>query len=242
MSTPDPPANDAPMNIWSKLLTSIRGGARELGEAWVDSQALRILDQEIRDCDLELRRSRESLAELIARHSLAQRRLADSSDKVAEYETYAIKALESGDESLAREVADKIVLLESGRGDDERHVQQLASSATEIRKAIAMAEGNIRRLKQQLDTVKATESMQRAQAAVAHRYAGPQNRLQTAVDSLARIKQKQAERGARMEAATELARHDGSDALERKLRDAGIIADDAGAEAVLLRLRQKLPG
>ncbi|MFK3650162.1 PspA/IM30 family protein [Lysobacter enzymogenes] len=228
--------------IWSKLLTSVRAGAQELGEAWVDSQALRILDQEIRDCDIELRQSRESLAHLLARHTLAQRAWNESADKIAEYEGYAIKALESGEDALAREVADKIAALETARGDDEAHLRQLAASVAELRKAVAMAEGNIRRLKQQLDTVKATESMQRAQAAVAQRYAGPQNRLQTAVDSLARIKQKQAERGARMEAAAELARHDGGDALEKKLRDAGIMPDEAGAEAVLARLRQKLPG
>lgn len=228
--------------IWSKLLTSVRAGAQELGEAWADSQALRILDQEIRDCDIELRQSRESLAHLIARHTLAERALAQSADRIAEYEGYAVKALESGEEALAREVADKIAALESARGDEDAHLRQLAASVAELRKAVAMAEGNIRRLKQQLDTVKATESMQRAQAAVAQRYAGPQNRLQTAVDSLARIKQKQAERGARMEAAAELARHDGGDALDRKLRDAGIMPDDAGAEAVLARLRQKLPG
>ncbi|QWP77921.1 PspA/IM30 family protein [Lysobacter sp. K5869] len=228
--------------IWSKLLTSVRAGAQELGEAWADSQALRILDQEIRDCDIDLRQSRESLAHLLARHTLAERAWNEGADKIAEYEGYAIKALESGENALAREVADKIAALETARADDQAHLRQLAASVAELRKAVAMAEGNIRRLKQQLDTVKATESMQRAQAAVAQRYAGPQNRLQTAVDSLARIKQKQAERGARMEAAAELARHDSGDALEKKLRDAGIMPDDAGAEAVLARLRQKLPG
>jgi len=237
-----PGKHDGGDNIWSKLLTSLRGGAHELGEAWVDSRALRILDQEIRDCDIELRQSRESLAHLLARHTLAQRALAEHSEKVEEYEGYALKALEAGDETLAREVADKIVQLESNRGDDERHLQELAASAAELRKAVAMAEGNIRRLKQQLDTVKATESVQRAQAAVAQRYAGPQNKLQTAIDSLARIKQKQAERGARMEAAAELARSERGDALDRKLREAGIMPDDGGAEAVLRRLREKMPG
>lgn len=228
--------------IWSKLLTSVRAGAQELGEAWADSQALRILDQEIRDCDIELRQSRESLAQLMARHTLAQRALHEGADKIAEYEGYALKALESDEQGLALEVADKIAALETARAQDEAHLGQLAASVAELRKSVAMAEGNIRRLKQQLDTVKATESMQRAQAAVAQRYAGPQNRLQTAVDSLARIKLKQAERGARIEAAAELARHENGDALERKLRDAGIMPDGAGAEAVLARLRQKLPG
>ena len=45
------------MTVWSKLLSALRGGANEVGEAIVDSQALRILDQEIRDADVELRKS-----------------------------------------------------------------------------------------------------------------------------------------------------------------------------------------
>ncbi|KRA75162.1 phage shock protein A [Lysobacter sp. Root667] len=230
------------MNIWSKLLTALRGGANEVGESLVDGQALRILDQEIRDADLELRRSKEALAEIMAKHKLAEDRLAGSRDKVAEYEAYAMKALEGGDEPLAREVAAKIALLESSRDGDEHQARQFAASIVDLRKAITQAEGNIRRLKQQLDTVKATESVQRAQAAVAHRYSGSQSRMQTAVESLERIKLKQAERGARMDAAAELAKDEGQDALDVKLRQAGIISDAASADSVLERLKQKSAG
>jgi phage shock protein A len=227
------------MNIWSKLVTALRGGASEVGEAVIDNQALRILDQEIRDSDLELRRSKEALAEIMAKHKLAEDRLAKARAKVTEYENYAIKALEAGDETLAREVAAKIALLEGSRESDEQQVQQFAASIADLRKAVMQAEGNIRRLKQQVDTVKATESVQRAQATVAHRYSGSQSKLHTAVESLERIKQKQAERGARMDAAAELAKDEGQDALDVKLREAGIIADAASAESVLERLKQK---
>lgn len=230
------------MNIWNKLLTALRGGANEVGLSVVDGQALRILDQEIRDSDVELRRSKEALAEIMARHKLATDRMAASKAKVDEYENYALKALESKDEALALEVAGKIALLESARDGDAQQVEQFAASIVDLRKAISQAEGHIRRLKQQVDTVKATESVQRAQATVASRYAGSQSRLQTAVQSLDRIKQKQAERGARMEAADTLAAEDGQDALDTKLRQAGIIADTASADAVLARLKQKAAG
>ncbi|MBB1088846.1 PspA/IM30 family protein [Lysobacter sp. SG-8] len=230
------------MNIWSKLLTALRGGANEVGESIVDGQALRILDQEIRDSDAELRRSKEALAGIMAKHKLAEARLAQSSEKVAEYEAYALKALASDDEALAREVAGKIAVLEGARNGEQAQVEQFAASIAELRRAIGQAETNIRRLKQQVDTVKATESVQRAQATVAHRYSGSQSRMQTAVDSLERIKQRQAERGARMDAAAELARDEGQDAVDAKLRDAGIIADDASAESVLERLKQQQAG
>jgi hypothetical protein len=43
--TPEPSA------LWRRLVTAVRGGVSELGEAIADSQALRILDEEIRDND-----------------------------------------------------------------------------------------------------------------------------------------------------------------------------------------------
>lgn len=227
------------MNIWSKLLTALRGGANEMGESVVDGQALRILDQEIRDSDNELRRSKEALAEIMAKLKLSEARLAESEKKVGEYEAYAIKALDGGDENLAREVAGKIAAMEQVRDGERQQVEQFQASVADLRRAISQAESNIRRLKQQVDTVKATESVQRAQATVAHRYSGSQSRLQTAVDSLERVKKRQAERGARMEAAAELARDEGTDAVDAKLRDAGILADAASAESVLDRLKSR---
>ncbi|MGP9823935.1 PspA/IM30 family protein [Ectopseudomonas khazarica] len=228
------------MNVWSKLLTALRGGANEMGEAVVDSQALRILDQEIRDADSELRKSKEALAEIMAKHKLASDKVSKSATSIAEYEQYALKALEAGNETLAKEVAEKIANLEVEQANEREQAEGFAASVAQLRKAVSQAEGNIKRLKQQVDTVKATESVQKAQMAVAQRYGGSQAKLQTAVESLERIKQKQAERGAKMEASAELAATSApDDSLEAKLRAAGIKADSASADSVLARLKDK---
>ena len=176
------------MNVWSKLLTALRGGANEMGEAMVDSQALRILDQEIRDADLELRKSKEALAEIMAKQKLAADRAEKSAAKVTEYEQYALKALEAGNEALAQEVAVKIANLEVELAGEREQADGYAASVAQLRKAVTQAEANIKRLKQQVDTVKATESVQKAQMAVAQRYGGSQAKLHTAVESLERIK------------------------------------------------------
>ena len=62
------------MNIWAKMMTALRGGVNEAGEAIVDSQALRILDQEVRDAASELNQSKNALAEIMARHKLAEQK------------------------------------------------------------------------------------------------------------------------------------------------------------------------
>ncbi|WP_061241189.1 PspA/IM30 family protein [Ectopseudomonas composti] len=228
------------MNVWSKLLTALRGGANEVGEAVVDGQALRILDQEIRDADVELRKSKEALAEIMAKHKLASDKVSKSAASIAEYEQYALKALDAGNETLAKEVAEKIANLELEQASEREQAEGFAASVAQLRKAVTQAEGNIKRLKQQVDTVKATESVQKAQMAVAQRYGGSQAKLQTAVESLERIKQKQAERAAKMEASAELAATSApDDSLEVKLRAAGIKADNASADSVLARLKDK---
>lgn len=227
------------MNVWIKLLTALRGGANEVGEALVDSQALRILDQEIRDADQELHQSREALAEILARQKLAGERVAKGEARVAEYEQYALKALAADNEALATEVAEKIAALEAELAGDREQADGFAASAARLRQAVAQAEGHIRRLKQQVDTVKATESVQRAQLAVARRHGGSQAKLHTAVESLERIKQRQAERAARLDAEAELAAEQPEASLDGKLRAAGIVPDNGSAAGVLARLKDK---
>ncbi len=231
------------MNVWSKLLTALRGGANEMGEAVVDGQALRILDQEIRDADLELRKSKEALAEIMAKQKLAAERASKATAKVEEYEQYALKALEASNETLAQEVAGKIANLEVELASEREQSDAYAASVTQLRKAVSQAEANIKRMKQQVDTVKATESVQKAQMAVAQRFGGSQAKLHTAVESLERIKQKQAERAAKMEATAELAAEAGADdSLDAKLRAAGIVAQSNSADSVLARLKEKAKG
>jgi phage shock protein A len=239
---PGPDAGAAISPIWRKLVDAVRGGAHELGEAIADSQALRILDQEIRDADEELRRNKDALAEMLAHYKVALDRGAASSKRVEEYEGYALKALQSEDEALAREVAAKIATFEAERDADAARAEELSARVADLRKAIGQAEAHIRRLKQQVDTVRATETVQRAQAAVANRHAGSESRLRTALESLERIKLRQAERSARMDAAADLAQEAEEDALEAKLRRAGIIVEDTGADAVLARLKKKIEG
>lgn len=231
------------MNVWSKLLTALRGGVNEAGEAVVDSQALRILDQEIRDADSELRKAKEALAEIMAKQKLAAERVNKAAKAISEYEQYALKALEAGDEPLAKEVAAKIANLEAEQVAEREQADNYAESVAQLRKAVSQAEAHIKRLKQQVDTVKATESVQKAQMAVAQRYGGSQAKLHTAVESLERIKQQQAERAAKMEATAELAQASSVDeSLDAKLRAAGIVADNASADSVLARLKDKAKG
>src|SRR5205823_4917427 len=83
----------------------LRGGAHEAGAAVVDANALRILDQEIRDADNALGRARDDLATLVARRRVVEKEVQGLKDQSVRYESSARAALAKGDEALAREVA-----------------------------------------------------------------------------------------------------------------------------------------
>ena len=227
------------MNVWAKMITALRGGVNEAGEAVVDSQALRILDQELRDAADELKQSKDSLAAIIAREKLSAEKAGRLKERVAEHEGYAVKALEKGDEKLAHDVAEKIADLEVQLKLEEDTGAGYASSANDLRSAIQAAERDITRMKQQVDTVKATDSVQRAQAAVSERHSGSNSKLRTAVDSLERIKERQDLRSAQMSAARDLANDLGDESLENRLEKAGIKPHGKSADDVLARLKKK---
>lgn len=227
------------MNIWAKMMTALRGGATEVGEAIVDIQALRILDQEVRDASDELRQCKDALAAIIARQKLAEEKCQQLRENISRNEGYATQALAKGEEALALEVAQKIAEMENQLHSEETAAQEFATSAGQLRDAVKQAEQTIKRLKQQVDTVKATENVQRAQAAVAERHSGSNSKLQTAMESLERIKEKQAQKSAQMKAATELAQENSDDGLQRKLEKAGIVASGSSAQEILERLKNK---
>ena len=230
------------MSIWAKVATAVRGGVSEAGEAIVDNQALRILDQEIRDADDELVKSKEALTGIIAKRKLADKKVESLKSSLSEYEGYAMQALEKGDEGLAAEIAEKIAGLETELLGEESLATSFADSESQLRKTVAQTEASLKRLTQQVDTVKATEIVQKSQAAVAARHSGAGSSMRSAVDSLERLKTKQAERAAKFEAASELAASTEEVSLDAKLKAAGIVDGGASGGDVLARLKAKRSG
>lgn len=230
------------MSIWAKVATAVRGGVSEAGEAIADNQALRILDQEIRDADNDLSKSKDGLTSIIAKRKLADKKVNSLKSSLSEYEGYAMQALDKGDDALAGEIATKIAGLEAELMGEEGLAKSFADSEAQLRKAVSQTESSLKRLKQQVDTVKATEKVQKAQAAVAARNSGAGSSMRGALDSLERLKTKQTERAARFEAASELAESTEEVSLDAKLKAAGIVDGGASGGDVLARLKAKRSG
>lgn len=225
------------MSILSKILTLFRGAATEAGQSIVDQNAVRILDQEIRDAQNESVRAKDELAKMMAQQKLASDRLQAKQDKKAEYESHIQGLLAKGDQNLAREVAAKVAQLESEVTSEQKDNTTLAASVDKMRDALRTADRRITGLQQQVDQVKVNESVLRSQSAIAARHSGQNAKLSTALDSLDRIKARQAEQSAQIEAADQLAASDGDGDLEARLAKAGMLPGSVSADDVLARFQ-----
>ena len=227
------------MSIWSKVITALRGGVSEAGEAIADTQALRILDQEIRDATGELNDSKASLAEMMARQKVAENKCSTINSKIAEFEDFALQALDKNDEALAVELADKIANLEKQLNTEQNACTDFTTNTAHLRDATKLAERNIAQLKHQVETARATENVQRARATVAQRQSASNSKLATAMESLERIKQKQELQSAQLNAEQEIATDTSKDSLDDRLEAAGIISGELNGDSVLARLKHK---
>ena len=227
------------MGLLQKLFTAARGAATEAGEHIVDQQALRILDQEIRDAGAELRRAKDALTEVMAKRKLTANKVNDLRTTINNYEQHALQALNQGNETLATEVAERIAQLEADSQTETALEQEFQRSEVSLRNTISKTEESLKRMQQQVHTVKATAAVQKAQAAVAARHSGANSSLQGALGSLERIRQRQTEQAARFEAADELQAASTSDDLDAKLAAAGIGGKAGGGEDVLARLKAR---
>lgn len=224
------------MSIWRKLFTLGRAGAHEASSAVVDANAIRILDQEIRDADNAQAKARDNLATLVARRRIQENDVKSLREQVAKYENSARAAVTKGDMDLARQVAQRIADIESEVALKEPQIGAMREAEDQLHQAIAATDRRIDTLKREVEVVKVNESVQKAQAAVTARGAGAGASLGSAADSLARIKERQMVRGEKIKAAGELEdRRTGAD-LDEKLRVAGILPGQSSADDILARL------
>ena len=235
------------MNVWEKMLVALRDAnnytgvysdtAQSIETQTVESKALSVLDKEVRDTAEALALAQTQLAHTIDQHKKVKKSVAMLDDAISEFEDYANQALKKKNETLALEIAEKIADMEKDVAEEHKKQRHIVREENELKQTVLIAEQNLKRLKQQVDTVKAAENLLRAQTIVAER-SGTGEKLRTAQDSLLRIREKQIRKPEEMETDMD-ADITGVDSLKAKLKAAGIAPVDSKARDVLNRLRKK---
>ena len=215
------------MGILKSLFTLGKSFISQAEESIEETQGVRMLEQHIRDAKAELDKAGKSRVDLLARVKLSHDKLKDLRERKASLEARALEALSKNvNPSLINEVAEEIARLENLITAEEQAVTATAQ--------------RIAQFEQQMEVVKATEAMQRAQQAVTTSTVGASSSVSTAAESLKRLQTRQAERQARLDAAAQLEKvADGRD-LDEKLAEAGIGGSNkSSAQDVLARLQRQ---
>jgi phage shock protein A len=225
---------------WSKVITAIKGVVSETGETIADNQAIRIMDQELREAGNDINAAKTELTNIMAKRKGIERKVADLSSKMAEHEGYAGEALAKGDENLARDICERIAGFEGQLETEKSLLQSFATSETNLKANLKKAEGRLKHLRQQQDVLKATEAVQSAQSAVANRFSGSSSKMGNAMDSLERIRKRQQERSDRFASADELVSEASGDDLDRRMKEAGVGGSTSKTDDILSRLKAKV--
>jgi len=225
------------MNTWAHLLEALGGGLNEHGEAFVDNQALKILDRQVRGASDVLKQSEESLTEMVTKKAHGEVRVNQLNLEIKNHEGYAIKALEKNETDLAREIAEAIADLERQLINEKEVLDYYTGQSRELRRAIKQTERELRRLKRQVDAVRAAEGVQRAKVAIVERNKS-EKKIPTAVDSLEKLKTRNSSDAERQE--IDESETPKKETLMDRLVRAGIATNSPNAETVLERLQRNL--
>lgn len=226
------------MSILKDLFAAIKGNVSKAGESIVDSQAMTILEQEIREAKDGIAKATVNIRNLKAQAIKFDKKSAELNEDIAEYTVKAKGALEQGNEDLARKVAVKIAELTDEKAGIDTQASELTAQTDRLYKIVKEREASIEKNKIELEKLKTYEQVQKTQTAVAA--AMPTNdsgakRVQRAMD---RVKTRQEEVENRMDADKWLSDLEKGSDLDAELADAGLASSGTSADDILASLKK----
>jgi len=227
------------MSVIKKVVTLLRGSAREIAENVVDANATRIYEQEIVDAKQSILEARNSLADVMAKEMQGARAVSRLEGEIAHYEGLALEALNKAQEALAEEVAGKVANLEQELDELRKAHASYVAQVSSLKELIKAAEAKIREHEREIAIARTTESVYKATQSISDNIGNSGSRLASARESLERIKQRHEHLADRLQAGEQLDRELGEKALATKLAEAGIGQDAERQRKVMERIRSR---
>lgn len=227
------------MSVIRKVVTLLRGSAREIGESVVDANATRIYEQEIIDAKRSVGEARTNLTAVMAKEMQSAREIERLRNEMGRFEKLALEALDKSQEALAEEVAAKVASIEQDLDEQTKVHATYALQVLKLKDLIKAAEARLREHEREVVMARTTESVYRATRSISDSIGNSGSKLVmvTARESLERIKQRHEELADRMLAADLLEKELGDTALENKLAAAGIGIEGGRTKKVMERIR-----
>lgn len=227
------------MSVINKIMTLVRGSAREIGQSVIDANGVRIYEQELVDAKASITAAKSELTGVMAKEMQTARAMEKLRAEALRYEGMAVEALEKSQESLAEEVAGKIGAIELELQEQAKAHATFVMQVARLKDLIKSAETKIREHEREVGVVKTTESVYRATETISQSLGQGGSKLVSARESLDRIKQRHEDMADRMNAAEQLDTELGHQALEKKLSDAGIGEASRRQAEIMARIKAK---
>lgn len=172
-----------------KLATAVRGGTREVLETAVDANALRILGQEIYECESSLRQSKQHLSGVMAEKLRLQRRIDAHKQNMTGKETAIRSRLEQGDEAEALMLAEELSRQEEWLAAQQRQHDQLQGYEERLLKTLKTTTYKLEQYRSELRMAQATQHAQKAVGKLSRHANIHSDKFARMQDSLERIRQ-----------------------------------------------------
>ncbi len=221
-----------------KLLnTLVRGTVAGIEETVFDANAIRLLEQQIREAATALEHARRELACAIAHQSSESRAVAALTTRIAELEASGVAALRDGAEALAGEVATVIAATEDERRERKDAVHRFDADVVRLRQLADEGRRRLTDLRRGLELARTQEALNLAGAT--GRRAIATGAIREAEATLARIRERHAGSRDIDAALDDLERETEGKGLDERLAKAGYGSRPATRpDSILERMRQ----
>ncbi len=226
--------------MFKMLTTLMRGAAAEAEEAVFEANAIRVLEQQLRDAAFALERSKRELAMAMAHRSSEARAVEALQARIGELEASGAAAIAGGREDLATEAATVIAATEDELAERRSAVARFDVDIARLRTLSDDGRRRLGDLRRGLEMARAQEALRRAGANGRRALATGTGALREAEATLLKIRESHAKADDVAAAAADLEESASGKALERRLAEAGFgPALKTKPADVLARLRQR---
>ncbi len=174
-----------------KLGAMMRGSMRETAETVIDANSLRILGQEIHECENDMTASKQKLALIIAEKIQVKRDLDVLIESNNKHEKAIIGFLEEGNEVKANSLASIMAEQEPRLEQKQQHFNTLQQHETRLQATLKKTVLGLERFRNEYKMVKATATLQKAQTTLSNSASDSASRFSVMQESLDRIQEKQ---------------------------------------------------
>lgn len=178
------------MGLLRKIGAALRGSQHDTLQAVVDSQAIRILEQEIRDCQASVARAKVEMTKIVAERNACDRELGQLDQQSERLEERALQALHQGDEAMAEHLAQQMADIELTSTEQRKHQQNMQSMESSLRENLLKADRQIKQTVRELRLARASDSADRGLSGSQRQSSRLGEQLEDVQSSLARIRER----------------------------------------------------